>query len=243
MGGTVRTTFKNREYFDQAISYNMEAIARFQRVIADSSTDPKHRKRLLYSTYNRSVERLISLYSRGDAIETMQAPFQEIVATLASYLGHQREGTRPDDFKYLGQYMTSLWMVSLGILLDVEDSTMRELVALLGNEGRDGLYEFIVGARVSGRAKNAPLMHPAQFTELGVSLHSDAAERPTLINAFLTSYYKRMSELAWYDTHLKADPVFFGYWSFEAAAVVKILKVPDAFFRDNIYYPRDLASR
>jgi hypothetical protein len=33
---------------------------------------------------------------------------------------------------------------------------------------------------------------------------------------------------------------FFGYWAFEAAAVVKMLQIPDSTLLDNPYYPRDL---
>jgi hypothetical protein len=34
----------------------------------------------------------------------------------------------------------------------------------------------------------------------------------------------------------------FGYWSFETAAIVKIIGLYDSSFRDPQYYPRDLIS-
>lgn len=236
----MRSTFKDKDYFDFAITYNSSSLARFRRKIAEETTTNLHRKRLLYSIYNRSLDLVISMYSRGDAIEELIQPFQETVAVLGTYLAHGKEGAISDEFEYLGQYLHSLWMVSLGVLLDVEDSLFLKLVQLLANNGRDRIYEFIVGSRIKGRDLSAPLMHPKQFSELAEALNAAESTRPKLIHTFLTHYYDRMSELAWHGTHLHSDPRFCGYWSFEAAVVVKLLGGSDDLFRNNIYYPSDL---
>jgi hypothetical protein len=35
---------------------------------------------------------------------------------------------------------------------------------------------------------------------------------------------------------------YFGYWSFESAAIVAALGLDDSSFRDNEYYPKDLVD-
>jgi hypothetical protein len=45
---------------------------------------------------------------------------------------------------------------------------------------------------------------------------------------------------AWYDSHKSSKNDYYGYWSFEAGAIAKILNLDDSSLKDVAYYPYDL---
>ena len=63
--------------------------------------------------------------------------------------------------------------------------------------------------------------------------------------AFLAEYLKRKwysshSDYYWYNSHESKANTYFGYWCFEAGAIVKIMGLDDSALKDNQYYPYDL---
>ena len=42
------------------------------------------------------------------------------------------------------------------------------------------------------------------------------------------------------DSHKSSENVYYGYWSFEAGAIAKILNLDDSSLKDVPYYPYDL---
>lgn len=53
-------------------------------------------------------------------------------------------------------------------------------------------------------------------------------------------WYEIHRECAWYDSHKSSKNVYYGYWSFEAGAIAKILNLDDSSLKDVPYYPYDL---
>ncbi|WP_081779669.1 PoNe immunity protein domain-containing protein [Pseudobutyrivibrio sp. MD2005] len=63
-------------------------------------------------------------------------------------------------------------------------------------------------------------------------------ERITILNEYLEKkWYKSNRQQYWYDSHKSANNTYFGYWSFESAAVMKILGEDDSLLKDQKYYP------
>ena len=56
----------------------------------------------------------------------------------------------------------------------------------------------------------------------------------------LEKWYEIHRECAWYDSHKSNKNVYYGYWSFEAGAIAKILNLNDSSLKDVPYYPYDL---
>ncbi|MCD9032645.1 DUF1911 domain-containing protein, partial [Luteimonas sp. Y-2-2-4F] len=62
-----------------------------------------------------------------------------------------------------------------------------------------------------------------------------------LIRKFLDGWYKgNRNVAAWYDSHKGEDTGYVGYWSLEAALVVKVFGIDDSSFRRHANYPADL---
>ncbi|BAY25354.1 hypothetical protein NIES2100_51600 [Calothrix sp. NIES-2100] len=236
---TKRETFKEQAYFDEQVRYNTEMLKKFNDVIENPDTGLEHRTNLRHTVFRRQLEQLITRYSRGEKIESLKESFPQIVDALIAY--HEEPGHAVYNFKYFDAYIYALWLVSLAILLDIDDDYFNKLIRELNNNRRDAMYESLVALRVSGRSENSEILYPKPYNLLFDALNSTGTEQINLIKKFLTQYYKGMKKAYWYDSHLGEDAGFFGYWCFELAAFVKMLKIDDSSFYENIFYPRDLA--
>ena len=54
---------------------------------------------------------------------------------------------------------------------------------------------------------------------------------------YLNNWYENHAEHAWYDSHLRDTDTYCGYWSFEAAAIAKILRLNEDKLKNSVYYP------
>ncbi|MBK8927229.1 MAG: DUF1911 domain-containing protein [Crocinitomicaceae bacterium] len=72
---------------------------------------------------------------------------------------------------------------------------------------------------------------------------TDKSKSESLIKEFITKdWYKNHKDAGWYDSHKSKHNTYFGYWSFETAAIVVIKGLDDSSFRDCQYYPKDLVD-
>jgi hypothetical protein len=68
-------------------------------------------------------------------------------------------------------------------------------------------------------------------------------DRNRLMAKFLTAWRPGMSKTYWRDCHRGPEGGgYFGYWCFETAGAVRVFVMDDSAFRDNVYYPKDLAA-
>jgi hypothetical protein len=235
---TKRETFKEQAYFDEQVRYNAEMLKKFNDVIENPNTAVEHGRNLLHTVFRRQLEQLITRYSRGETVEHLKESFPQIVDALIAY--QEEPGHADYNFQEFDAYIYALWLVSLAILLDIDDNYFNKLVRELNNDGRDAVYEKLVSLRLSGRPEISEILYPKPYKLLFDALNTTGIEQIGLIKKFLTQYYKGMKKAYWYDSHLGEDAGFFGYWCFELAAFVKMLNIDDSSLLDNIFYPRDL---
>lgn len=72
------------------------------------------------------------------------------------------------------------------------------------------------------------------------SLLDDVFSATNKVNAMLTyldNWYSNHADYAWYDSHLGDSDTYCGYWSFEAAAIAKELKLDENSLKKSAYYP------
>ena len=234
----LRDRIKPKQYFDEQVRYNAKTLDEFRAIIAARDTEPVHREQLRYALFRRELEQLILRYSGGEPITILRSEFAKAIHSLEEY--PQQAGTAANDFGSFNAYVYALWIISLGVLLDVDDEELRRAVKDLDNEGRDALFDRLVALRFPGRAPTTTLMYPKPYEPLLRALDATGDARTTLILRFLAFYYDGMRDAYWYDTHLSDDSCYFGYWCFELAAFVKVLGIDDVAFADSMFYPRDL---
>ena len=148
----------------------------------------------------------------------------------------------------ISPYFQMLQMISLGQLLDIPNEKSQSLIDIIDRDNiSDNLYEFIIKASSSNRESNRPEEYDLEqsvilkvYDKLRKAKETeDREEASKLVKQFLEKdFYHKHADF--YGLHNKKYNAYYGYWSFEAAAVVKIMGLDDSSFIDNKYYPKDL---
>jgi len=151
----------------------------------------------------------------------------------------------------LSAYDEMLWMLSLGFLLDIPNEEFQKLVNVIDKDGvKDNLFEFIIRAKLPNRKPIEKESYqeffgvPKVFEKLRLAIkETDKTKAEMLIKEFITKeWYKNHKDAGWYNSHKSKHNTYFGYWSFETAAVVAIMDLDDSSFKDCEYYPKDLVD-
>lgn len=229
---------KDRRYFDHEVEYNADMQQQFREKIAAPETIESHRRMLRFTAYRRELEQLILRYSRGDSSSRMRAGFPQLIDALEEY--HREPGRDEGDFRRIDVYVRALWIIALGILLDVDQVLFVRAADALAEGGRDAIFERLVALRLPQTAAIKVLHYPDPYALLLQALESKGAARDASIQQFLDRWYDSLSDTYWHGSHTSDDAGYFGYWCFCLAAFVKALGIDDHSFADHPHYPRDL---
>lgn len=152
----------------------------------------------------------------------------------------------------LSGYDEMIAMLSLAYLLEVPENDFRKLVNLVDQDGiKDFLLEFRIRAKLKDRQ---PILEESYQKYFGVPKVFERLrqvitekDKPTAekqVKEFITKeWYKNHRGQGWYNCHKSVHDVYYGYWSFETAAVVKIMSLDDSSFLNCQYYPKDLVHQ
>jgi len=99
-----------------------------------------------------------------------------------------------------------------------------------GEQLEEGYIETLALYLLEGRVEN--------FRSRLEYLNMIGNDADSVIEAQKFWYYAH-SEASWYDTH-KTDDAYYGYWSFDTAALCKMRGIYDERFKDLDFFPYDL---
>lgn len=195
-------------------------------------------KRMLFS---QQLHIAIAKYSIGDSLDEFRPDFIKALELLPEVWDDDSPDPIPD---YLHDWCCKMiWLLVLGDALRITDDQFMGIVAVWDRTGRkDWLIDYLIRARVQERALHATLLFPKPYATLKEAEEcGDPAKAAALLKRYLEKeWYKGHKNVYWYENHTSKHNVFFGYWAFEAVAVVKQAGIDDSSFRDNEYYPKDL---
>lgn len=153
-----------------------------------------------------------------------------------------RENTEP--YFSFDEYWDVCMMLSLGILLKVPDEEFNKIVKVREKvPEKDFLLDFIISYRIDTYEVVEHIMetNPYQTLEKVIKVSkTDKGSALKILQDYLSKQlYKDNKEMFWYGYH-KEPKLFFGYWSFESGALVKILGLDDSILKIQKYYPYDM---
>lgn len=229
----MRTKFKNLEYLQNYISLNEEDIQFFEEGLESGATKEDRIPAVNRQIFTTSLHTLIAKYSLGSDIAEIRKDFPEVIRKLEK--GWQNESKKI----HFDNYILMLWMLSLGILLNINEEDFRKIVKVLDSSSqKDFLYETMIASKLSDRNINSEILYPTEFGFLKNLLENK--DIVALENYLNNDWYKKMKSAYWFDNDKNKNDVFFGYWSFETAAFVKLLGLDDTPLKDQQYYPYEL---
>lgn len=149
-------------------------------------------------------------------------------------------------------YDQILWMLSLGYLLEIQEVYIRKLVEVIDrDEVKDFLLEFIIRAMLPERptikdeSYQRSFLIPDSFKSIREAIaETDTTKAELSVERFVTKewykYHKKIDFCHGKRAILAGEYGYWGYWSWETAAVVKIMGLDDSRFKKCPYYPKDM---
>ena len=240
----MRSTIKNESFYSRRIM-ETESIVNESYDRLKNGQVPVERiinvKRLIYSQHFHII---IRKYSAGISIEQLRPDFLSSLYLIDSIWPDDGKEIAPDFL--FDWYLRMVWSITFGMGLGISENEFTPIISTWDKTGRkDWLIEYLLSSRLSNRPKVESLIFPKPYATLKSAVEAQEANNPELASSLVKRYlekewYKGHKEAYWYDNHKSKHDTFFGYWSFEAAAIVKIAGIDDSSFRDNEYYPKDL---
>lgn len=251
-----RDKIKNIRYFEEYINKKEESNCRIKSWFINGEINPDRREIMLEKMFQNNIYSLIAKYSTGYPIEELYMDYYDALEYMHQSWMVLDNRAYLKDTKYNhyfgSDYDLMLWMLSLGYLLDVEKQKYILLLEILDRFSiKDLLYETIIKAKISERPPiteesykmimDMPwayesLRHAVKETDDEYGKERSSA----LIERFLNKeFYQRHKGFSFYDHHKSDNNIYYGYWSFESAAIADILSVDISPFENNKYFPKD----
>lgn len=170
-------------------------------------------------------------YSLGYELHELRDEFMSNVLESVSYWGSTTG------------YVDILHTLSLSVLLEIDEVEWKGVADAIYLYGRnDWLLGFLCSSRDHRKeylAWDVFMKTPYEMLREIIEKSSRKAED---IKTYLQKkWYRAHSFLPWYDIHKSQHNLYSGYWSYESAAVVKVLGIDDSCLQNVQYYPYDLA--
>ncbi|WP_147400458.1 PoNe immunity protein domain-containing protein [Acidovorax cavernicola] len=197
-----------------------------------------------------TVEELNSLYADAvNALVQWHDAYRSHIKALALESGDDlREDGTPLHFEDLYHFQLAIDVISIGVLLGAGDAIRQVAHWTERYRGTDLLFESLIEPAISDPRDNTDFFHVSPYDPLIDAFYTVETpdEASAKVKEYLDGWYKSFEGAPWHDGHLHAVEgeymPYYGYWSFEAAAVCLIHGIDDSSFRDHLLYPKDLAD-
>lgn len=235
----IRAQFKDYEFFEKELKFNAKVLETFRQ---DDLKLLENGGELLPSHYDGTFgylnKRSNLLYSAGVKVSDIKPTFDNAYENYIKSL---------DDYSEM--YSNFLSVISKAILFNFSKEKIHQLsdfvITMNHNKNLeiwepDKIIGFLIHSQIEGFEIPNSVLFPQMYAQLEKVIDADSsttAEKEMSI--YLEKWYDLHKSDPWYDNH-KKQRGYSGYWCWEAAAVVNIMKLDDSSFKDNPYYPYDM---
>ena len=137
-------------------------------------------------------------------------------------------------------------LAMIGAVIDCHDSgafcrrgTANYVVG--NNRGKDQLLDLLLNTAGLPGPQSDSLEIGGIYKKLLQVCMATPEKRTALMAKYLDGWYVGNKQSPWYNSARDDDSGYIGYWSFEAALVVRLFGIDDEGFADHPHYPKDLA--
>lgn len=240
----IRDNLKTIEHYEEEIYFAKDSIDEYKEKIDSLYSDIKNgisrfqndNQDIIRGIYKLSIRhgfnKICAMYSAGFPVEDLVSDFEYTVMCM--------EKSREKTIKY--DYV--LWAISLGILLETDKNNMRVLAEVVEKQNiEDVLIYYLLYASDIGWEKvtnkyyyKIPYSKIKEFIDItGNDRENDSKKMKEYIEK---EWFKGYYGPGWKNVHKEYGYV--GFWSFETAALCKILELDDKDLENNNHYPYDL---
>lgn len=230
---------KTVELNEEFIKEDKEDISQFREDIKNNiQRNPNSNEACVEGRYNsiymQSVKSIKAKYSLGYDVKELESDFSEALNGLIN-MG-----------EYRAYYVNLLWMVGLGILLERSNEEMELIAKVIEKEEiNDPYLNYLLSAiGIEWNKKNNKYVkeNPYKNVEEIINLAFEGKKKEAskrLEKYMKKEWFKGHYDYEWRNAHKRYG--YYGIWSFDTAALVKILNIDDSSLKDDNHYPYDLA--
>lgn len=216
----MRDKRKNKEYYKAYLGYQNLRIQKKREKLKESE-DGK-RQRVLVSLTGYEIDLLKAEFSFGASKEELE----ELLSSAMSIVSENANVTFDD----------LLMLLSFAVMLEAGSDAKKLIDNNASTISKDRLLNFLSTYIENGKGEwNQSISLRKEYGLLNEVFTSN--DKETALNDYLKKWYGAHSDYAWYNSHLRDTDTYCGYWSFESAAIAKILKLDNKKLNGSEYYP------
>ncbi|MCP1996001.1 PoNe immunity protein domain-containing protein [Flavobacterium sp. HSC-61S13] len=221
------------EKFRQYITEEQESIDYFNESIAIKRANPEMIPSIKLEIFTSSLNKTVAHYSAGDP-KTMVT--QSLIEAITAFeVGFIWRGFAHS----YAMYDQMVWMLSLAILCEIPDPDFRRITAIIKRDmANDLLLSTLTQHRQSDFLQGQSYIQKTPYSHLDPLVSGTDKSVAFIQNYLDKKWYQGHRDAPWYDCHkITKINVFFGYWAWEVAALVKIYQIDDSLLQNQKYYP------
>lgn len=241
----LRDTLNTEENYKDGLISNKEALLYFQvklqKLQSDLENGIENYKKPTIEVYKSTLATILSYqrdillatYSIGDSLSAFKEEYIIFVSSLI-----------PVWRKEWG-YEQMLWALSIGILLEIDETTFDKLVDLVKKDDpEDYLIDYLIQSRHPEWTIriNYNFPRPYGFTRKIIEEENSDQAVKLLKEYVIKKWYQGSRDSAWYDVHKQNVKSHVGYWSFESGALCKLKGLDYKQLEGLPYFPYDLVA-
>ena len=241
----LRDTLNTEENYKDDLISNKEALLYFQvklqKLQSDLENGIENYKKPTIEVYKSTLATILSYqrdillatYSIGDSLSAFKEEYIIFVSSLI-----------PVWRKEWG-YEQMLWALSIGILLEIDETTFDKLVDLVKKDDpEDYLIDYLIQSRHPEWTIriNYNFPRPYGFTRKIIEEENSDQAVKLLKEYVIKKWYQGSRDSAWYDVHKQNVKSHVGYWSFESGALCKLKGLDYKQLEGLPYFPYDLVA-
>ncbi|MGK6316738.1 PoNe immunity protein domain-containing protein [Neorhizobium sp. DT-125] len=238
---------KSQGYFTTYLAVNAELAEELAFSADDPRLDPHKRLGFAWDLFRTSCQNAVAGFSAHRAHAEVLDLVHSALDALSMILRLNRLfGGRPGDRRLQGATIDELCRIlAWCILFEVPRHKCTLVLEFLAHAPLQGLFcDALVDALAGylGRRPHDPsrrLLWPDPYSSLYRCFIVEGEDRALQLGAFVQRWYTAKSDAHWHENHLSKYDEYFGYWCFEAAAVARLLDIPDDHLKDHPNYPYD----
>ena len=224
----LRDKVKNESYWEEHIErlkYDMlEMDYKLKDVKPDRLEEAKSFVELI------RLKLLVSLYSAGEDINECKKLY---ITNLNNIV---------DSNIKIETYVDLIWYISLGVLFNIKQQEIEILANMILPKFReDKLVCYFMNYLKSDHSDGKTYFIKEPYSYLEELLNDKVEDLNNYMIEYSKKWYTSHHDEYWYNSH-KEYGNYFGYWSFELGAIIKIKGLNNESLKDINYYPYDLVE-
>ena len=239
----------DEKYYDRFLRTKEILIEQSVERINTNSIPNDNISNVWHRIFFKKFECLIAKFGRGDNLAEVKIELDEIFNNLETEWQNDAvkfKMGRPQkilDQYWINSYCYMVWLLSISILLGIDRERKTQLTSLIETANiKDELILYLLSNLNGKKYENSNAVTYALFKKLmknGVD-QIDSSK----VKKYLGSWHKNTKLFTWHN-YINSAPekeYYFGYWSFESAAIVALNGLNDESFKDHSNYPKDLVE-